>query len=361
MGGVVMTIWMVTGLHDARWLTNTVANFERQTYAKKRLIVVENGPGAGCSRNLPVGTIVLTSEPGPAHPLNASLAWLRANASPDDWFCKCDSDDYYGPGYLDSFAQAATSGADYAGRASLYIRTTEGRLWYVEGEANGDLFHGPTLVARISTALDFPVVERWGEDERWCRLMRDAGMRPCTIAPENFCYQRWSSYDHTWPCTDHELRTSWDAPFIDLGDVNLDVVNGVIPRPAGKELPVPSISVHDLMPVRVLKEEMRQRMKIITIPKHTIPSLPKDAEPAGFSWFVTWLLNSDREFNTDGVSIRSAMRIENALKDAGHEVKLDEQDWERLKRAAESPSQGGYPVQPARGALPWIDAILSAK
>ena len=107
-------------------------------------------------------------------------------------------------------------------------------------------------------------------------------------------------------------------------------------------------------------------MKKITVPKHTIPTIDKNAKPAGFSWFVTWLLNTDREFNTDGVSIRSAMRIENALNasDSNEEapmVQLDEQDWERLKRAAEAPSQGGYPVQPARGALPWIDAIVSAK
>jgi hypothetical protein len=107
-------------------------------------------------------------------------------------------------------------------------------------------------------------------------------------------------------------------------------------------------------------------MKTIIVPTHTIPSLANDVAPVGFAWFVTWLLNTDREFNIDGVSIRSAMRIENALNastsdDEAATVQLDEQDWERLKRAAESPSQGGYPVQPARGALPWIDAITGAK
>jgi glycosyltransferase involved in cell wall biosynthesis len=219
-------IWMVTGLHDPRWLPNILDNYERQTYLDKGLILVENGPGVGVAEvaRLPSGVVVLKSESGPAQPLNVGLQWLRSH-SPSDWFCKCDSDDYYGPGYLSSLLPAIKSGADYCGRASLFIRTTEDRLWYVEGEPNAHLFHGPTLAGRVSSALDFPVVKDWGEDEGWCQAMYRNGRMPFTVHPEHFCYQRWPDYTHTWPCTDYEIRTSWNSPFVDLGifDVEIEI------------------------------------------------------------------------------------------------------------------------------------------
>jgi len=135
-----MKTWMVTGCHDRRWLDNVVANYARQTRVDKHLIIVENGGGIGAALDcvaLP-GVVVLQSEPGPAQPLNAALAWLREHASPADWFCKADSDDYYGPGYLESIQPAIDEGLDYAGRSSLYIRTTEDRLWYVEGKGDSE-------------------------------------------------------------------------------------------------------------------------------------------------------------------------------------------------------------------------------
>jgi glycosyltransferase involved in cell wall biosynthesis len=245
---------MVTGLHDRRWLDNVVANYALQTHANKRLIIVENGKGLGYAADcvgLP-GVVVLQSEPGPAQPLNVALEWMRANASPYDWFCKCDADDYYGPKYLESLRPAIESGADYAGRSSLYIRTTEGRLWYVEWESYGHLFHGPTLTARVSSALDFPVVKDWGEDEGWCQAMHRAGRLPFTVPPEGFCYQRWADYEHTWPCADYEIRTSWNSPFVDLGIFDAEIVNGTKSRPIGLNLGIAELTADTFMPFRIL-------------------------------------------------------------------------------------------------------------
>ena len=360
-----MTIWMITGLHDARWTANVAENFLRQKYLFRRLIVVENGDCIGSAQFSELLTrdyVKLQSEGGPAQPLNAALAWLRENASPDDWFCKCDSDDYYGPGYLDSVAQAATSGADYAGRASLYIRTTDGRLWYIEGEPNGHLFHGPTLAARIGSALDFPVVAQWGEDEGWCRAMRDAGKRPNTIGPESFCYQRWSDYGHTWPCTDYELRTSWNAAFVDLGAIDYSIVDGIKPRPIGQALHSPEVTVDNLMPIRILREKLAQEvhnMKTIPIPTHTIKD--ETGTDVDIRWFITWLTNTDAEFNRDGQAIRASVRVDKAVAEATPEtITVEEQDYTRIKTSAETPSVGGYPVRPGRAAAPWIEAIASA-
>lgn len=246
-----MTLWMVTGLHDERWSMNVTANYARQTYEQKRLIIVENGGASAAGFVGLPGVVVLASERGPAQPLNVALEWLRENAATDDWFAKCDADDYYGPGYLASMSRID---ADYCGRASLYIRNTEGRLWYVEGEAGGHLFHGPTLAAPIRSALDFPITPDWGEDAAWCRAMHEAGRTAGTVAPEGFCYQRWPTYRHTWPCTDLELRTSWEAEFIDLGPIDYDIVNGVRPRPRGTSLGVAELTSDNFMPFRQLRE-----------------------------------------------------------------------------------------------------------
>lgn len=105
-------------------------------------------------------------------------------------------------------------------------------------------------------------------------------------------------------------------------------------------------------------------MKTIIIPEHTITGT--NDSKVGIDWFLYWLINTDREFNVDGVSIRAAMRVEKAIKRAFDPesqvncIELEEQDYDRLKRAAENPSQGGYPATPARAVLPWVDAIAAA-
>lgn len=251
--------WMISGLHHQRWLENVVGNFARQTCSNKRLIIVENGNGSGCAADCVglAGVTVLESEPGPAQPLNAALTWLRAHASPDDWFCKCDADDYYGPGYLDSLRPAIEAGADYCGRSGLFIRTSEGRLWFVEGKSDAHVFHGPTIAGRIGAALDFPIVRDWGEDSEWCQAMYRAGKSCVALPPEHVCYQRHAKNVHTWPVTDDELRGAWDVEFIDLGPFDADVVNGLKPRPCGMSLGVAEMSAENCMPLRVLRERMQ--------------------------------------------------------------------------------------------------------
>ena len=251
-----MKLWMVTGLHNPRWAINVRENFERQQFANRALIVVKNGAGRDASID---ADIILQSEQGPAQPFNEALAWLRINASSNDWFCKCDADDYYGPYYLDSIELAADSGVDYAGRASLYIKTTKGRLWFAEAKQGTHVFHGPTLAGRIGSSCDFPVTHDWGEDAAWCELMYAAGRSCYRLLPEHFCYQRWDDYAHTWPCTDFEIRTSWMTQFNDLGSLDLSIVNGEQIRPTGTLLEMPPITIDNLMAVRVLKERLQKQ------------------------------------------------------------------------------------------------------
>lgn len=253
-----MNIWMITGLHNSRWVSNTITNFVRQQYLYKRLIVVENGEGIGAwPQHTGLSPIVLRSEPGAAQSLNTALSWLREHVGAEGWFCKCDSDDYYSANYLSSIVPAIEAGADYAGRSSLYIRTTEERLWYVEGDPHAHVFHGPTIAGRVSSSYDFPLVQDWGEDAEWCLQMHASGRTCKVLPPEGVCYQRWAGYRHTWPCTDREILTSWDRPFCDLGDFDIDVIDGTKPRPKGHLLDSKPTGINDLMAIRVLKERLQ--------------------------------------------------------------------------------------------------------
>lgn len=74
-----------------------------------------------------------------------------------------------------------------------------------------------------------------------------------------------------------------------------------------------------------------------------------------FDQFVGFLINTDARFNSDGAGIRSSVRIEAALKAEG-DLRLEDEDQARLTAVANAPS-GGYPTQPARSCLPFVEAI----
>lgn len=250
-----LLIWMISGLNNPRWLSNIINNYTRQTYKEKKLIIVENGGGIDSTKSikLPYGTIVLKSESGPAQAINSGISFLRSHTNVD-WFCKCDSDDYYGPEYLNQIYKATELCGDYIGRRSLYIKTTDNNLWYINSNEDNYIFHGPTLAAKVDSAFDFPLVQDWGEDDLWCRNMYKAGRKPITLPAEGFCYQRWSDYKHTWPCTDLEIRTSWKSPILSLGEFDLDIINGKKTQPKGIVLETPTVDYTNFMPLRLLRE-----------------------------------------------------------------------------------------------------------
>ena len=259
-----MKTWMVTGIHNLRWLPNAIANFDRQSRNQERgIILIENGSGIGVTDGvkLPAGTVVLRSDVGAAQPLNAALSWLRYHA-PDDWFCKCDSDDYYGPQYLESVHEAIQFEADYAGRCDMYIRTQSGHLWYQEQGHRGfcdAIANGPTLCARVSSAEDFPEVQYWGEDTLWCQRMHELGHRFYALPPEHMCYQRWNDNEHTWPCTDEEIIAGCSVPFWDLGQLSTDVIDGIVTRPKGTRIQAPTLTLDNSMPFRILMTQLKDQ------------------------------------------------------------------------------------------------------
>lgn len=83
-----------------------------------------------------------------------------------------------------------------------------------------------------------------------------------------------------------------------------------------------------------------------------------EGQEVSFENFVRHLVDNDTRFNADGKGIRSAMRIENALREAtGDSFRLDDEDAKLLIQVAEAPT-AGYGIRPARLCLPFIDAIV---
>jgi hypothetical protein len=103
-------------------------------------------------------------------------------------------------------------------------------------------------------------------------------------------------------------------------------------------------------------------MKKITVPEtpERLKGMVTREGPVEFTFakFVTYLLNSCKEFDGDAAGLRAGVRIEEAV-GSGAEVALREDDWQKLKACATNPGVP-YPCNPARAVVPYIDAIENA-
>ena len=74
-----------------------------------------------------------------------------------------------------------------------------------------------------------------------------------------------------------------------------------------------------------------------------------------------YLMDTQPQFNMDAAGLRAGARIEIALtgKTNTDPLTIEWRDLELLQKAADKP-RNGYPVQPARRALPYVDALNDA-
>lgn len=251
----MITFFMISGLHNPIWLNNILSNFNRQVYPNKHLVIVENGNGNNLALNIVSENItIIKSKPGVSNYINTGIKYIKQTfGNNNDWIVKADADDYYGPFYLYKlYNEINKHKPDYLGRKSIYVKSTDNKLWLL----NHTLFHGPTLAAKISSCLYFPEVTTYGEDALWCELMDQNNKKSLTIEdPHGFCYQRWNPSDHTWPCTDTEIRTAWQVPIIDLGDFDIGIIEGNKLPKQKIVLEPPEISPDTFLPFRLLKEQ----------------------------------------------------------------------------------------------------------
>jgi hypothetical protein len=247
-------IWCISGLCDPKWLSNIFGNFDRQKLPRKKLIIVENGNGIGATKKLNKNIVIIKSTKGPGQYMNAALDYLKNNCRPNDWWCKFDSDDYYGPNYLINLKRAIKPNIHFLGKRTLYIKTTNNKLWKATSKSEYQ-FHGPTLAARLKDTIPFPLVNGWGEDGEWCQLMYSAGKKYKALPENDFLYCRYSDNEHAWPAKDNELRAMWQVEFDEMDEIDYDIINGIKPFCADRHYPVLDMTPENFMPFRILQEQ----------------------------------------------------------------------------------------------------------
>lgn len=203
-------IWCIVPFTRERLFSNVLANFARQRYENKRLLIVRDGEG-------PLRTSELQTELGDyqvielcsgrrgiSEALNAGLAYARERSGFGAQFAKLDDDDWYGPEYLSRIP------AGYSACGSWWVRTEEGRYWFVAPERG---LHGSTLAGPLDCP-DFLHVRRWGEDTLW--IVKVGRQRFEQRPAGHYCYQRFG-HDHAWPVPTVAIPSPAFSPVLDCG------------------------------------------------------------------------------------------------------------------------------------------------
>jgi len=200
-----MTIYCIVPFSKQTFEQNAWYNFDQQLYQDKKLIVVQNCEARWTKK---ADEIILESENGVSQPMNKGLEWIRRHGNKNDWFCKFDVDDRYLPKYLNTIEEGIKKGADIIGRNTCWVKNCENKLWFIEGVAecwcNGQYCHGPTLAGRVDISPDFPIVAKFGEDEKWWEL---TVKNKQWIGPSHsFVYCRYYNGDHSYPFSDDSFK-----------------------------------------------------------------------------------------------------------------------------------------------------------
>jgi hypothetical protein len=204
-------------------------HFDKQTYHKKKLVIVENGKAVGtCKKHGFSPDLLLKSKTHQSYAKNEGLIELESRGYSGDVWTTWDDDDYYGPHYLEELAANAHK-AEVIGKANSFMRMTDGELYLLGKWAQNDyvnLIHGPTVTGRVGQSLLFEVIE-WGEDLLWTRRMRELGAKVWATSRYNWCYFRYANTKHTWLISDEELKISNSGNLYNYGPFDKDIVDNI--------------------------------------------------------------------------------------------------------------------------------------
>lgn len=214
-------------------IDNVRANFERQRYQNKRLVVVQNGPGLGACQRAGFRPDVLIDicKAHQSTAKNTALEYLRSHG--ESFFATFDDDDYYGPGYLEEIADGLDRGFDVSGKSAIYIRFADNRIVFAtQSGENCEAWNvnGPTISGVLTK--DTPLFEEliWGEDNNWLDKMAAMGAKFWSSSRNGFCWmRRGEMHGHTFRISDAGLENSVCSlgPVYDCGEFSERVVDGV--------------------------------------------------------------------------------------------------------------------------------------
>lgn len=217
-------VWVITPCSRPEFLDNALANFARQRFPQKTLVLVENGPSVGQLAARAPGAIVVTSEQHIASAKNAALHEVRKRGG--GFTAIFDDDDWYSEHYLDEAVGFARQ-ADVVGKTRHFL-DVEGVFWccWVD-RANRRSQHavGGTICGWAETLPDYPRVTP-ADDLALCTKLLEMGAKIWSSSIYHYLYRRHGG-EHTWSIS----RENWNRlPFmigaIELGEVDLRVVSG---------------------------------------------------------------------------------------------------------------------------------------
>jgi hypothetical protein len=217
---------VIVPFHDPKWLENTEANLARQS-VEARVVLVTNGKAADF-----VSPRWQTTPSGSSHAeaVNAGVEWAR-DGRDFTHVVLFDSDDYYGPRYLEKTLKALES-ADYVGKRSIFVRLQNGEVHLMD---RGGL---PPVFATVGFKLDrfVPVQNVLNNCKAWTDSMRAQGSLGSITGPEDYCYFRHGANAH-WngEIPDVIVRKVWgpSVHYVGADHTICDAHEGVpsMPRP----------------------------------------------------------------------------------------------------------------------------------
>lgn len=98
-------------------------------------------------------------------------------------------------------------------------------------------------------------------------------------------------------------------------------------------------------------------LKTIVVPQESLELGPESK--FDFYMLIRWLVESQPAYNMNAVGARAGYRLMRLMENRPETITLDMEDWTILKDTIESPEKG-YPVRPAQGLTPMIDAVTNA-
>ncbi len=218
LGGSREGVTIVTCTNKLDYLDNIFANYDRQEYRDKELIIVLNNNLLSIeewreeARKHPAVTVYQVDEKeGLGDCLNFAIEKAEF-----DYVAKFDDDDYYAPAYVEDTINAFTySGADIVGKRSYYVHVEKsGALaLMLPGREHCFVKHvgGPTITFRRSVfhKVRFATGKGHGRDVRFLQDCLANGFTIYSADRFNFALIRRASQDlHTWTIADEEFLAS---------------------------------------------------------------------------------------------------------------------------------------------------------
>lgn len=218
-------VWVLACSSRLRFINNVIDNFKRQTFEKKRLVIVENGESV--SKFPDIGQdITLMSAKGVSTSKNIGLNYLKEKGNV--FWTSFDEDDYYGPNYLEELVENSDK-ADIIGKTNSFIHFDEDKMYLLDFEYENcftNMIFGYSISCWTKDCVNYPRLNGWGEDAAFVNLMKEKGAKVWATSRYNSLIKRYHNGNHTWIADKEEILNLYPERAYEL-DYDLDTINNL--------------------------------------------------------------------------------------------------------------------------------------